>query len=638
MDSGSASQRPVTWPAPLCSHGWAAAAASRLRARLARPRTSWEIAGLAIVALLPTLWSGLAVDDFFHRLVVEGKLDTSIGRFDLFAFIAPNPAQRAHFKELGIYPWWIGPNMQVSYWRPVAALTHFVDYSLWPRAAWLMHLENLAWYGALVLACAALYRRFIAVPWVAGLATVCYAFDQAHAYPAAWIANRNALMAAFFGVVSLAAHHRWRTEAHTRARTRAHTRQKVALGAAAWSAFTLALLSAEGGLAIAGYMAAYALVYERGVRQRVLSMTPYVLIVVAWRVVYRHLGYGAVGSGANLDPLVDGGAFVIHAVQTLPVLLASEIVAVPPELLVQHPAWLAVATLASASVLAIFGYAVWPLFRRDRSSLFFALGALLSAVPLGGTFPSDRYLFWAGLGIFGLVAQLTGVVFGDRESPADQTRYAVCCALLLLRGIVSPAVFPFRAAGPGLLEDDYEHMVDTIPRGPDFAKQTVVVLNAPIDLFGICLPIVAIAKDKPSPAHMYMLYAGTADLTVSRKDPRALELQTERGWFARFTDRLFRNVPLALGETVDLAAMSARVGALTADGRPESVVFSFPTDLDDPSLLFLEWGSHGFERVTPPRANASLTVPAAPFFVSDVLRPHIRQRAVEDDQASSTAH
>jgi hypothetical protein len=82
--------------------------------------------------------------------------------------------------------------------------------------------------------------------------------------------------------------------------------------------------------------------------------------------------------------------------------------------------------------------------------------------------------------------------------------------------------------------------------------------------------------------------------------------------------------------------MSAKVGSLTRDGRPESAVFTFPTDLDDPSLVFLAWGSRGFERVAAPQAQASLSVLAAPLFVADALRPHVRQRATEDDPLFSS--
>ena len=264
------------------------------------------LVGLVLVVLLPTVWSGLEIDDLFQRLMVEGKLGSLVGRFDIFDVISRSATQRTRFEELGIYPWWIGSHTQVSYWRPLAALTHVIDYSWWPRAAWLMHLENLAWYAALVLACAALYRRLIPVAWVAGFATAYYAFDQAHAFPTAWVANRNALMSALFGVLSLLAHDRWRTQRRlASAGSSEGERGRVRLkawwfGLLAWVAFALALLSAEAGVAIAGYTIAYAVCLETsdtrsGARGRALSLVPYAAIAVAWRVAYRVLGHGSVG-------------------------------------------------------------------------------------------------------------------------------------------------------------------------------------------------------------------------------------------------------------------------------------------------------------------------------------------------------
>ena len=63
----------------------------------------------------------------------------------------------------------------------------------------------------------------------------------------------------------------------------------------------------------------------------------------------------------------------------------------------------------SVAVLALLGYTALPWLRSSRSTRFFVTGAILSVFPFGGTFPSDRYLFWAGLGVMGLIAQL--VVF-----------------------------------------------------------------------------------------------------------------------------------------------------------------------------------------------------------------------------------
>jgi hypothetical protein len=618
----------VCAPSLAPRQGWARKASYWVRDKLAKPRASWVLAALVLVLLFPTLWSGLVIDDFFQRLLVEGKMGPLAGRFDLFELVSQSPIRRARFEELGVYPWWIGPQTQVSYWRPLAALTHFLDYSWWPRAAWLMHLENLAWYAALVLACAALYRRFIAAPWVAGFATAYYAFDHAHAYPVAWVANRNALMSTFFGVLSLLAHDRWRT------------RRKLSFGLLAWTAFALSLLSAEAGVAIAGYIVAYTALFEKGAeggpardaRDRVLSLIPYGVIVVAWRIAYHALGHGVVGSGVNIDPLTDGAAFLAQALESGPLLLASDVTGLPPDILFAHPSWTAAATAGALAALALLVYAALPLLRAERSTRFFGAGAILSAFAFGGTFPSDRYLFWAGLGVMGVVAQLVGGVFGESAGRPNAVRYAVCCTCIVLRGVVSPAVFPIRTAVPGLVEDDFERMIETIPRGPDFAGQTVVLLNAPLDALESCLPLVAMARGEPVPAHMYMLYAGADPVTVARTARDVLEERVDGGWFSRFMDRLYRNSPLRLGDTTHLAAMSAQVLSLTPEGRPSAVQFTFPTDVDDPSLVFLSWGPRGFERVTPPAPGGFLTLDAAPLVVADVLRPHIRERAVEDDR------
>jgi hypothetical protein len=608
-----------------------------LRAKLARPRASWQVAALALVVLLPTVRIGLVADDLFERLTVEGKLGPAAGRFDLFDLISDSPALRVHLEELGIYPWWIGPHTLVSYWRPLTALTHVIDYTWWPRAAWLMHLQNVFWYAGLVLACGALYRRLIATPWVAGLATVFYAFNHAHAFPASWVANRNALMSMFFGVLSLLAHDRWRSRDPDRPALA--PRRRLWFGVFAWGAFALALLSTEAGLATVAYTVAYAACVEKGAaqgvardaRKRALSVLPYAVIVVVWRLVYRALGHGVVESGANLDPLIDRAAFLIHSLQTGPLFLASDVVGIPPDLLLAHPRWTSAAVAGAYAALALLGYAALPLLRVDRTTRFFVVGAVLGVVPFGGIFPSDRYLLWVGFGAMGLLAQLVGAVFGERAGSVNAFRYAVGCACIV-RGVVSPALFVVRETGPGLLEGSIERMVETIPKDPGFAAQTVVLLNAPVDMFVWCMPIVTLGRSQPVPAHMYLLYAGPDSVTVSTTESHVLEERTAGGWLSRFADRAFRKGPMRAGETIDLAAMTARVESITGDGRPSSVRFTFPTNLDDPSLVLLAWGPHGLERITPPPPGGSLTLAPAPLVAADAFRPQVAgSRAVDED-------
>jgi hypothetical protein len=582
-------------------------------------RFAYQVAGVASVLILPTLGGGLIVDDLLHRLVARQRLGVAID--NMFHFISARPDLRARFMEHGVYDWWIGADTKVNYFRPLAALTHFIDYRWWPHAAWLMHLENVAWYAALVIAAAAFYRRLVPTPWIAGLAAALYAFDHSHAGPVAWIANRNALMAALFGVLSLLAHDRWRRDG------------RRAFAMVAPLLLLLALSSAEAGVAILGYTFAYALFIDPGSpSRRAWSLAPSVTVTLAWRAVYAKLGHGITGSGVSFDPLTDAGAFLHRAVYSTPLLIASDVVGVPADFLMAKSQWTGlVATLATTLVIVVFVRAVAPLLRTDPRARFFAAGVVMSAAPLGGTFPSDRYLFWLGLGVMGLIAQLFGALVNSRgHALLDGTGRLVCVTCLFLRGAISPLAFPLRAAGPGLLHDEYEQVAATLPDGPSTFGQTVVLVNSPFDLISTFLPIMRLAKGGTLPEHFYTLYAGADSVSLTRTSGQSIEVRSTRGWLPDVTDRTFRRTPFHVGDAVALERMRAEVSGVTTDGRPDVVRFSFSNGLGDPSLVFLVWGSHGLEPFALPATGSSVDVPAAPLILAGALRPRIRARAIEN--------
>jgi hypothetical protein len=168
---------------------------------------------LACLLALPALRVGLIGDDYFHRTILlhRGELATYMNPFtDLFAFIK-NGEVAERMRELGYLPWWSDPNIKVSLFRPLTALTHMLDYALWPDNFALQHLQSLAWFGAGVALVAALYRMVPGTSAVAALlAGLLFAVDDSHTFPAGWIANRNALLCLVFGVLTLLAHLRWR--------------------------------------------------------------------------------------------------------------------------------------------------------------------------------------------------------------------------------------------------------------------------------------------------------------------------------------------------------------------------------------------------------------------------------------------
>ncbi len=584
----------------------------------------YQVAAATIVSLCPTLLHGLALDDFGQRLFVEGRLGAGLGRLDLFRLVSPQPEVRARMKELGVYVWWLGQGTKIDYWRPLAAFTHFVDYSLWPRWAWLMHLENLIWYAALVVACGALYRRFLPIAWVAGLATILYAFDHSHAGPVAWIANRNGPMSALFGVLSLLAHDGWRRG------------RRLPLAFAGPVLLAFALFSAESGIAIVGYTVAYALCIDRGTRlQRVLSVVPSVLVIVAWRVVYVSLGHGIASSGVTADPFVEPARFVLHAAESIPTHIASALFALQSDVVIYSQWTLAIAALGATALLAVVGYALSSWLKRDETARFFAAGTLMSALPLGAAIPIDRYSFWVGLGAIGLIAKLTEVVVDPaNELTLGRLPRWICGASLLCHAVLSPLVFPFRAAALSFVQFDAERVAATLPDGPETSHQTVVVFNMPIDMMGSMLPILRLARHGAVPAHLYYLYGGTDDITVSRADGDTLDVRTESGWMHDIGERGPRATPFRVGEVVELSRMRAEVRGLTPDGRADDVQFSFPSNLEDPSLVFMVWGAHGLERRTPPPIGEAMTVSGASlfrFFLPGVTTPRFPEKAIEPD-------
>jgi hypothetical protein len=243
------------------------------------------------------------------------------------------------------------------------------------------------------------YRRFIGPSWVAGLALLLFAVDDAHGPAVGWVADRNAIIALAVAIPVLLFHDRWRRDGWK---------------AGAWLGplfLGVALLTGESALAICAYLAAYALHLDRSSwRARLASLVPYVVVVVGWRVVYKSLGYGVSGSGVYIDPAREPLAFLAALPMRLPLLLLGQLGVPSSDFASLYPfiaPWLpAVMAVVAVCALAFLAYAMLPLLKRDPVARFFATGLVLAAIPVCATFPGDRLLLFVGIGAMGLVAQL----------------------------------------------------------------------------------------------------------------------------------------------------------------------------------------------------------------------------------------
>ncbi|MCX5896104.1 MAG: hypothetical protein NTZ51_09790 [Proteobacteria bacterium] len=547
----------------------------------------------ACVLTLPSLFNGLAGDDYFIRAVALQNTDipgVPASIFDAFPFTKGDPAVIKQGIDAGLYPWWTHPQHQITFFRPLSSLTHWLDFKLFSGSVWLMHIHSILWYALLVFVTGLLYRRFLAPCWVAGLAALLYAIDYSHAVGAASLCNRYAVIAAVFGFLTLLAHDRWR-----------HDGSK-SCSVLAPGCFIIALLSGEAGVAAGGYLIAYAVFLDRGKPlSRYAVLLPYVLVGIVWRIIYSALEYGAAHSGIYVDPAKDSIRFLIDLAQRLPVLLLGQL-ALPNSdlwsLLPALPAQLYV--LFSLACIFFAAWVVWPLLRRDRAICFFALGMILAAIPFCATLPSNRFLFFTGLGCMGLIAHFFATAL---ERPAwfvpcwRRPHKVLAYAWVFIHMVISPLLLAPSTLAPLFIQQSLALAAETIalPQQPPPPGRLVVV-NVPSDLMLFYLPFIRAADGQSTNLRTFLLSAGMMTLEAQRVDDRTLVVRLNDGLLAGVWNQFFRDpvAPLKKGYTLKLSDLSVTVTGVTDTGLPAEIRYEFTVPLEDDSLRWVTWSEYGF--------------------------------------------
>jgi hypothetical protein len=574
------------------------------------------VAGMSILLTLPSLGVGLILDDYYHRSVLLAR--TPLGRLlgppsSMFRFFRGDGDRTRQLIDIGLFPWWTDRDIKAEFLQALTVLTHRLDYALWPNSPALMHAQNVFWLGAAAAVTAILYRRIMGATAVAGVAAVLFALDDARGATVGFIANRNVLIAATFGVSALIAHDRWRREG---SRSSAFLAPVLLLAA---------LFSKEEGIGTCAYFAAYGLFADRAGRLRgLLALAPSAATVVAWRALRTAWGYGVENAGIYMDPLSDPGRFTVAAIGRAPILLLGQWTPVQADLgIVLAPGnrfWLWLAALVFLMLLFV---ALAPLLRRDRLARFWTAGMLFATVPVCATFPMDRLLTFVGIGASGLLAQFLADALGSGSKPeADagqfvagrfrrQLTVVLAWFLACTHLVIAPLLLPFRAANPiGPAWVEARLYVQT-PLGRELADRTIVVVNAPSPAHAGYLILRREANGESIPKYTRVLAPAAPSVTITRRDDRTLAVRPRRGYQRWPLDQVFRSEqrPLRLGEQVRLSGMTATVAELTEDGRPAEVTFQFDAPLESPKFLWLCYRGNRFEAFRPPEVDRQSVIP-----------------------------
>lgn len=539
---------------------------------------------LAALALcLPALGAPLIADDHVQALkwrdYVAGGGSYSLSHIlnDYFRFIPGDRESNLRLLEYGVGAWWGSPDLKLALWRPFAALTHVLDHLLWNGNSVLMHLHSLLWFVALLVLLHRLYGRLLP-PKATNVALALYAWDSRRGMVLSWVANRNALIAAVFGVLTLIALDKWRKE-----------RWRPGMWLAP-TAFTGALLAAEIGVSSFGFLLGYMLCLDQGpLRKRLLRLGPFVGILALWQTYYLWSGFGITNSGFYHHPFHEPLGYLAHLVPRAIVLCFAQLTPFISDLWLLLPpgAALAVGLLAAAVLFAIARLSA-KYIGADSDTRAWLIGAVLALGPISATFPSDRNLTFVGIGAAPLLARLfVGII--ERPPVMAWDRLLTACLAATHLGL-APLLLPLRAlstVGPELM---FAKLDADVPSDAAITQKTLVVIRANSE-GGIAFNWKRReVRDTPRPHRTRILGLTMGPITVTRQDTRTLRLRAKSSFLDSDLHWLGRDVsqPFHVADSVILSDMVSTVTEVTDTGLPRTVEFRFATPLDYAEWLWMQ--------------------------------------------------
>lgn len=475
---------------------------------------------LGVLVSLPTLGSGLFLDDYQQRITM---LTGAAG--NVFEFFHRGTAATEAQLQAGVLPWWTHADTKVMFYRPVAQWLMQLDYRLWPDSLLLMHLHSVLWYGVVVLVAGLAYLRIMPTRWAAGLAAVLFAVDAAHGPAVAWLANRNAMVGLTAALLALLC----------------YRQRQLHWQIAGCGLFAFSLACGESALAITGYFFAHEVfLSDRRWPRRILRLLPYALIAVAWLLFWKVRGFGTAGPGFYIDPASDPGLFLAKMIYRFPAYLVGQLFLPPAELFVvtEDPGLRGYALAYALVVVTLLGWLFMPLLRSSATARFYALGMLIAVIPICGSVPVSRSLWYVGFGAIGLLALFIEQFRNLPMSPARLRGSAIFAGTMMVLHLwLSPLLFVAYGKGgdvaDGMMDSRRVHL--PVEGAPD---RKVLALSTLSYVGSITFPLLkdqalslgaAPTRPAPSIARIRALTEGVGEFELLRKDADTLVISSAAG-------------------------------------------------------------------------------------------------------------
>jgi hypothetical protein len=269
-----------------------------------------------------------------------------------------------------------------------------------------------------------------------------------------------------------------------------------------------------------------------------------------------------------------------------------------------------------------------PLLKKSVTARFWTLGMMISLIPICATAPSNRLLFFAGIGGMALLAEfLGGLADGadwlPRVRPWRWLSWGMTALFLFVHVVLAPIALPITTFIPPLLGEPARAAALSLSDDETLADQVLVVVNCPDHLMNVTyMSPERMLQGLPVPRHVRALSATPVPIEVARTDERSLRVRYLDGPFIGPLGTLWRGPdrPMHVGQVVELEGMTAEVVEITEGGEPREALFRFDVPLNDPSLHWVQWEDGLFVPFDPPAVGETVRLPA-PIGVAELSEP-----------------
>jgi hypothetical protein len=548
-------------------------------------RRVWLVIGLALLLRAPVLGWGFFMDDLGHQLVLEDpSVSPTMSRFNVYDFGYPAQPGEELFEQ-GAWPWWTSSDWKARFFRPVTSLSLALDQKLFGRWAPGHHATGLALFGLLLALVHALYRRIGLDAPTALLALLLVALEDGSVLVVGWVANRNTLFEALFGVSALL----------------------VALRGTGWVAVGLAALAAlskESGVLFLPFVGAA--LWSRGARGAAL-------LAIALSVAHPLALFAAdFGIRTPMYPTpwsADGpGPFLAQVALTLTAQPPAMLSPFPVDILVQTPEGVRVALWVGLLLTVPLVLLIRRGARNVPHARALALFGLLALVPRAMAPPSDRLVLVPFLALAPLAATWLRAGLARRPIPSIPA-VLVALAAVPASGLMLLA----RAASLGPIMRRLEAPVLEAEVGEQ--PRDLVVLNYPTPLAGFNPGTVWHFRTGEE-RRFFSMQMGRRGLGWTRVDERTFDLTSlDEPFLQAFFEPLFLSsrAPPAPGTRWTAAAFEVEALEVDDEGlRTIRVRWNGPLEESDGGPRFLAWRDDRLRALAPPAPGDRVQVESAP--------------------------